>query len=191
MINLIRLKLIESIEVKQKILSDPILLRNIARAVEILSTALANNNRVFLCGNGGSAADAQHIAAELVVKFYKNRKPLPALALHQDPSTFSATANDLGYEHVFERQIEAHGRKDDVLIAISTSGKSTNVNLAVKKAKQMGLKVIYLCGKKMPSVSNLCDVVINIPSNDTPRIQEAHITVGHIMVELIESKLFE
>ena len=191
MIEKIRESLLESIEVKRKILEDEEILKKILRAAEIISAALKNNKKLLACGNGGSAADAQHIVAELVVKYSIERKALPALALLQDPSTVTAASNDFGYEHVFERQVEAHGREGDVLLAISTSGKSPNVNLAVKKAKQQGLKVIYLTGKDTPPVADLCDVVINVPSGETPRIQEVHITIGHILVYLVEQTLFK
>ncbi len=191
MIEKIRESLLESIEVKRKILEDEEILKKILRAAEIISVALKNNKKLLACGNGGSAADAQHIVAELVVKYSVERKALPALALLQDPSTVTAASNDLGYEHVFERQVEAHGQEGDVLLAISTSGKSPNVNLAVKKAKEQGLKVIYLTGENTPPVVDLCDVVINVPSGETPRIQEAHITIGHILVDLVEQTLFD
>ena len=190
MIEKIRESLSASIEVKQKILENEEILKEILRAAEIISAALKNNKKLLACGNGGSAADAQHIVAELVVKYSIERKALPALALLQDPSTVTAASNDFGYEHVFERQVEAHGREGDVLLAISTSGRSLNVNLAVKKAKEQGLKIIYLAGKNAPPVVDLCDVVINVPSGETPRIQESHITIGHILVELIEHILF-
>ncbi len=190
MIEEVKKDLQESIGVKEKILSDSLILEKIYRAARLAATSLAQGGRLFACGNGGSAADAQHIVAELVVKFGKNRKALPALALMQDPSTVSAASNDYGYEHVFERQVEAHGRPGDVLIAISTSGRSPNVNLAVKKAHEMGMKIVYLTGMEPPPVSQLCDVVINVPSKSTPRIQESHITIGHIIVDLVEKILF-
>ena len=190
MIKRIRESLSDSIEVKRKILEDEEILKEILRAAEIISAALKNNKKLLACGNGGSAADAQHIVAELVVKYSFKREALPALALHQDPSTVTAVSNDFGYEHLFERQVEAHGRDGDVLLAISTSGKSLNVNLAVRKAKEQGLKIIYLAGKNPPPVADLCDVIINVPSGKTPRIQESHITIGHILVELIEQILY-
>ncbi len=190
MIEEIKKSLHESIRVKESILSDREILEGIFRAAELAASTFKNGNKLLACGNGGSAADAQHIVAELVVKFMKNRKALPALALMQDPSTVSAASNDYGYEHVFERQVEAHGKPGDVLIAISTSGKSPNVNLAVEKAHELGLKIIYLSGMDAPPVSHLCDVVINVPSKSTPRIQESHITIGHIIVDLIERMLF-
>jgi len=190
MIEEIKQILNESIRVKEKILADNSILEKIEEAAEIAAAALKNGKKLLACGNGGSAADAQHIVAELVVKFSKERRALPALALLQDPSTVSAASNDMGYEHVFERQIEAHGHSGDVLLAISTSGKSPNVNLAVKRAHSIGMKIIYLAGASEPPVAKLCDVVINVPSKSTPRIQESHITIGHIIVELIEKKLF-
>ncbi len=176
----------ESIEVKQKLEIDAI-----AKAVELFVDTLSSGGKILFCGNGGSAADAQHLAAELVVRFKTNRIPYPALSLAVDPSVVTAAANDYGYEHVFERQVQALGREGDLLVAISTSGRSANVNLAVDVAKLKGMRVIYMTGESMPLVASKCDLVINVPSKNTARIQESHITIGHIIIELVERELTE
>ncbi len=188
MVEEIRRILRESIETKGKLLSD---VESIEKAVKLVVEILRGGGKILLCGNGGSAADAQHIAAEFVVRFSKNRRPFPAIALTVDTSILTAASNDFGYEEVFRRQVEALGSKGDLLIAISTSGRSPNVNNAVVKAREMGLKVIYLAGAKGTPVENECDVVIKVPSTVTARIQEAHITIGHILVELSEKELLK
>lgn len=178
----------ESIEVKEKLKGS---VDTIEKAAKLLVETFRKEKRVFLCGNGGSAADAQHIAAELVVKYYKrNRKALPALSLAVDPSVVTATSNDFGYEKVFARQLEALAEKDDLFIALSTSGKSPNISEAVKTAHSLGMRIIYLTGERKPDLSELVDVVIMVPSSSTPRIQEAHITIGHLLVEYLERELF-
>ena len=160
-------------------------LDDIVDAVNLIRECLSKGGKVITCGNGGSAADAQHFAAELVVKYKRERKALPSIALTVNPSTVTAASNDLGYEEVFSRQIEAFGRPGDVLIAISTSGRSPNVNNAVKVARELGLKVIYLTGENDPPV-NKVDVLIKAPSKETARVQEVHITVLHIIADLVE-----
>jgi D-sedoheptulose 7-phosphate isomerase len=177
----------ESINVKENLKKR---IESIERAAELLVETLSKGGRVFLCGNGGSAADAQHIAAELVVRYKRERKALPAISLSVDPSIVTATSNDYGYERVFSRQLEALAKKGDLLIAISTSGKSKNVGEALKTAHSIGMKIIYLTGMNEPEFHELADVVINVPSTSTPRIQEAHITIGHILVECLEKSLF-
>jgi len=161
--------------------SEPII-----KAAEIIKESLQRGGKVLTCGNGGSAADAQHFAAELVVKYMKEREAYPAIALSVNPSTVTAASNDLGYERVFARQIEAFGNPGDVLVAISTSGRSPNVNEAVKVAKSCGMKVIYLTGEREPEARHI-DILIKVPSKETPRIQEAHITILHIIAEFVES----
>lgn len=160
---------------------------SLLRAVNIIRETFNQGGKLLACGNGGSAADAQHIVAEFVVKYKKERKPYPALALSVDTSVLTACSNDFGFKHVFERQINALGRKGDVLLAISTSGRSKNVNLAVKAAKEKGLRIIYMTGLNEPQVGEMCDVILNVNSEETPIIQEIHRLYGHLIVELFES----
>lgn len=147
---------------------------------------LKKGGHLFFCGNGGSAADAQHIAAELVGRFLKERKALAATALSCNTSTLTAVGNDYGYDVIFSRQIEGLAKSGDVLFAISTSGNSKNVVLAVQAAKAMGVKTIGLTGSKGGKLKELCDVCITVPSDHTPRIQEMHIAVGHMICEIID-----
>jgi D-sedoheptulose 7-phosphate isomerase len=160
----------------------------IASAAEILVDALVSGHKILLCGNGGSAADSQHIAAELVGRFQQDRQALPAIALTTDTSILTAVANDYGYEHVFERQVLALGQSGDVLVGISTSGQSRNVLLAMIQAKDLGLKTIALMGEK-GGLKEKSDVAIQIPSSDPARIQEGHIAIGHIWCDLIEKQV--
>lgn len=161
-------------------------IESLMKATDIIKKSFDYGGKILACGNGGSAADAQHIVAEFVVKYKKTRKALPAIALSVDTSVVTACSNDFGFEHVFERQVEALGNKGDVLLAISTSGRSKNVNLAVKKAKELGLNVIYMTGSNAPEVHELCDVVLSVNSTETPIIQEIHRFYGHMLVELFE-----
>jgi len=176
----------ESIATKERLLD---ISESIARAAEMAAETLKGGHKILLCGNGGSAADSQHIAAEFVVRFTRPRRALPAIALTVDTSVLTAASNDFGYDEVFSRQVEALGEEGDLLIAISTSGRSPNVNRAVRKAKERGLRVIYLCGERGNDVEESVDLTIRVPSGVTARIQEAHITIGHIIVELTEEKL--
>ncbi|MBA3541148.1 MAG: D-sedoheptulose 7-phosphate isomerase, partial [Deltaproteobacteria bacterium] len=148
--------------------------------------AVLAGKKVLLCGNGGSAADAQHIAAELVGRFVVERRPLPAIALTTDTSALTAIANDYGYEHVFARQVGAFGAPGDVLIAITTSGTSKNVVAAVKVARELGMKVIGLTGAKGAAFVASCDAGVAVPSTNTARIQECHIVVGHLLCEILD-----
>ena len=149
------------------------------------------DHKVLLCGNGGSAADAQHIACELSGRFLKERAPLSAEALHVNTSFLTAVANDYDFDTVYERGLEAFGKQGDVLIAISTSGNSPNILKVIKKAQSMGIHRIGLTGATGGKMLDGCDVIIKVPSKETPRIQEAHITIGHILCELVESALFD
>ena len=151
--------------------------------------ALENNGKIFFCGNGGSSSDSQHLAAEFTGRFKKDRKPLPAIALNADTAAITCIANDFGYDQVFSRQLDALGNSSDILIAISTSGNSPNVINAVKKSKEKNIYSIGLIGKDGGKLLNLCDSCIIVKSNDTARIQEAHIFIGHILCTLIEKKL--
>ena len=170
----------------EKILSDHMLVEEIERAVLIISESLCSDGTVFTFGNGGSAADAQHIAAELVGRFYIERGGLRAIALSTDSSIMTSISNDFGYDEIFAWQIDALGNPDDVAIAISTSGKSQSVIKGIEKAKEKGIQVIGLTGKDGGSMLPLCDSTILIPSFETPHIQEGHVLVYHIICGLVE-----
>lgn len=178
----------ESIEIKQALRTCT---GSITAIAERCATALENGNKLLLCGNGGSAADAQHLAAELLVRLDANRsrQALPAIALALDASALTACGNDFGFEFVFARMVEALGRAGDVLIAISTSGESANVLHALEKARAQNMQTIGLLGKGGGRALDLCDLAVVVPSATTCRIQEAHIVVGHIVMELIEEQL--
>lgn len=179
-----------SIETKQAILLDTALLNNIEQVTLAMIKAFRTDAKVWLCGNGGSAADAQHIAAELSGRFYLNRPGLFAEALGVNFSYLTAVANDFGYDHVFERMIQTVGKPNDVLIALSTSGNSPNILLAVDAAQKNGLTVVGMTGKTGGKMADKCHYLLNVPATDTPRIQEAHITIGHILCELVEQEIF-
>jgi D-sedoheptulose 7-phosphate isomerase len=155
-------------------------------ACVLITDTLAHGNKVLLCGNGGSAADAQHIAAELTGRYKSERRGLPAIALTTDTSALTAIGNDYGYKRVFDRQVEALANKGDLLIGISTSGNSKNVNNALKVAKELGCRTIGLSGRDGGGMNNTCDVNVIVPSDDTPRIQEMHILIGHIMCQAVD-----
>lgn len=152
----------------------------------MICDALTAGKKILICGNGGSAADAQHIAAELVGYYENRRRAWPAIALTTDTSALTAVSNDLGFEHVFARQVAGLAQPGDVLIAITTSGKSQNVLRAVEKAKERGCKIIALVGASSETLASLCDVVVSIPASRTSRIQEAHITIGHLWCEIVD-----
>ena len=179
-----------SINTKQKILADDNLLQRVEVIAKQIATAFRNGNRVYLCGNGGSAADAQHLAAEFTGRFYSDREPLPAEALHVNTSFMNAVANDYSYDEVYQRAVKAHGRKGDVLIALSTSGNSRNILLAQEEGKKRGMVVVSFTGETGGKMKDSCDYLINVPSTDTPRIQESHIMLGHIVCQLVEEELF-
>lgn len=187
---LITRRLEDSIAVKREILGNVEVLRLIGVIAELLIKAYQNGKKVILFGNGGSAADAQHLAAELVGKYYFDRKPLPAIALTVNTSSLTAIGNDYSFSQVFARQLEAMGEAEDIAIGISTSGNSENVIQALKVAKEKGLITIGFTGKDGGRLKNIVDYCLHIPSNDTPRIQEGHITVGHIICEIVERELF-
>lgn len=180
----------ESIAVKQAILTDDGFLEKIDRAAQMLIGTFRRDGKVLFCGNGGSAADAQHIAAELSGRFYTDRPPLYAEALHVNTSYLTAVANDYGYDHAFARMVEAAGRPGDILIAISTSGNSTSVLNAIEKARARDMAVIGFTGASGGRMAGLCTLLLNVPSTDTPRIQEAHILIGHILCETVEKSIF-
>lgn len=161
-------------------------LREIERSGQIICEALASERKILLCGNGGSAADAQHIAAELVGCYEKQRRSWPAIALTTDTSALTAVSNDLGYEQVFARQVAGLAQAGDVLVAISTSGKSKNVLRAAEQARELGCKTIALTGATAEPLRSLCDIGVVVPSNRTSRVQEAHITIGHLWCEMVD-----
>ena len=184
-------KCVESaVENYTSILHDDVLQENIQKIVTASITAFRGDKKMLLCGNGGSASDAQHIAAELSGRFYSDRPPLYAEALHVNSSYMTAVVNDYGYEATYARMVEAAGRAGDVLIGISTSGNSPNVVKAMQKAKGLGVLTVGFTGKNGGKMKEICDVMICIPSDDTPRIQEAHILIGHIICQLIEEEMF-
>jgi D-sedoheptulose 7-phosphate isomerase len=180
----------QSIEVKQGVLGDKVLLEEIENIVEAIVLAFKNGHRVYFCGNGGSAADAQHLAAEFSGRFYKNRIALPAEALHTNSSYLTAVANDYGYDQVYARLVEGIGLKGDVLVGLSTSGNSPNIVEAFKMAREKGVITVGFTGHQGGAMKGLSDYLINVPSADTPRIQESHIMIGHIICELVEELLF-
>ena len=170
--------------------ADEILKAAINQAVELIVTCFRNGGRVYFCGNGGSAADAQHLAAEFSGRFYFDRPVLPADALHGNTSYLTAVANDYGYDKVFARLISGLGREGDILVGLSTSGNSENILRAFEVCREKGVRTIALTGASGGKMKELADLLINIPATDTPRIQEAHITVGHIICELVEQAIF-
>jgi D-sedoheptulose 7-phosphate isomerase len=179
-----------SIAVKSAILADATFLEKIEKSAQMMIETYQNGGKILFCGNGGSAADAQHLAAELSGRFYKNRAPLFAEALHVNPSFVTAVANDYGYDEVFARMVQAMGKKGDILIAISTSGNSPSILNAIERAHQMQMKVIGMTGETGGKMQNNTKILLNVPSLDTPRIQEAHILIGHILCQIVEEALF-
>jgi len=182
--------LLSSISVKEAILSDEAILSRIELTVEVLVNAFSDHRKVLFCGNGGSAADAQHLAAEFSGRFYFDRDPLDAEALHVNSSYLTAVANDYSYDQVYSRLVKAKGAKGDVLVALSTSGNSSNILNAMKVACSLGMKTIGFTGESGGRMKELSDILLNVPSKDTPRIQESHITLGHIICEMVEARLF-
>jgi D-sedoheptulose 7-phosphate isomerase len=188
--NIIIQRLAESIAVKQTLAADAETMQKIAKAVNFITKALKQNHTVYFCGNGGSAADAQHLAAELSGKFYFDRPAMAAEALHCNTSFLTAVANDYHYSQVFSRLISGLGKQGDILIGLSTSGNSANIVEAFQQCKTMGITPIALTGQGGGKMRDISEICICVPSNDTPRIQEAHITIGHIVCELVEEKMF-
>lgn len=180
----------DSIEVKQKVLANTDLLGTIRSVAEACITAYKGGGRVLLAGNGGSAGDAQHIAAEFVGRYAFDRPALSSIALTTDSSMITAIGNDYGYDRIFLRQLEANGREGDVFIGISTSGHSANVIAALKRCRELGIVAIGLTGQDGGIIKPCCDYCICIPSDSTPRIQESHIMVGHIICEMVEEAMF-
>lgn len=179
-----------SLAVKQAVLDNDTLIATIESVVERITEAFRNGNKVLFCGNGGSAADAQHLAAEFSGRFYTDRNALPSEALHCNTSYLTAVANDYGYDFVYSRLIKGIGRPGDVLVGLSTSGKSVNIINAFKEAEKLGMTTVAFTGADGGDMKNMVHSLINIPSKDTPRIQECHIMVGHIICQLVEENLF-
>ena len=179
-----------SVETKQRILKDEKLLTTIETVVDVIVSAFKNKRRIYFCGNGGSAADAQHLAAEFSGRFYKDRKALPAEALHCNTSYLTAVANDYSFDEIYSRLIDGIGETGDLLIGLSTSGNSANIIKAFETARKKEMITIGFTGESGGKMRTLSDHLINIPSTDTPRIQESHIMVGHIICQLVEQKYF-
>lgn len=179
-----------SIDVKQKLLND-LDLMHLIRTVSLKAAEIyKNGNKTLIAGNGGSAADAQHIAGEFVSRFYFDRPGLASIALTTDTSILTAIGNDYGYEKLFSRQVQANGTKGDMFIGISTSGNSANIIEALKECKAKGIITVGLTGEKGGKMVELCDYCIKVPSNETPRVQEAHILIGHIICAVVEETIF-
>ncbi len=180
----------ESIATKQRILEDGALMSRLEEASKLVAASLRQGGKIHFCGNGGSAADAQHLAAELSGRFYYDRPPLNAEAMHCNTSYLTAVGNDYGYEWVFARLLRGTGHAGDVLVGLSTSGNSKNILKAYDVCKEMGIRTISLTGETGGKMKEYSDILLNVPSTDTPRIQESHIMLGHILCEWVEADLF-
>lgn len=191
MMDLIRKNVSDSVALKQELLENETLLNKIAEAADIISQAFETGKRIFFCGNGGSAADAQHLAAEFTGPFYnRGRRALPAEALHCNSSYLTAAANDFDYHAVYARLVEGIMEPGDILVGLSTSGNSSNVVKAFEAAREKGIFTIGMTGSDGGKMKTLCDLLFNVPSSNTPRIQEVHMLAGHIICELVETRLF-
>ena len=186
--NIIQKRFKESAEVKSRFLKEG--LPGFLEAIKLVSQAFERGNKLLLFGNGGSAADAQHIAAEFVNRYLIDRPPLPALALTTDTSILTSVSNDMAFQEVFAKQIKALGKEGDVAMGISTSGNSSNVVKALEVAKEMGIKTVGLTGKDGGMIAKIADITLVVSSSSTPRIQETHILIGHILCEMVEHQLF-
>lgn len=186
----IRRSIEASIATKQQILANPALLKSLEAVAEVMVKALREGKRILWCGNGGSAADAQHLAAELSGRFYYDRPPLNSEAMHCNTSYLTAVANDYGYDLIYSRMIDGACKPGDVLVGISTSGNSKNICNAFRKAKELGVITIAMTGASGGEMKELADFLLNVPSTDTPRIQESHIMLGHIICEIVEARMF-
>ncbi|MBR5784408.1 MAG: D-sedoheptulose 7-phosphate isomerase [Bacteroidales bacterium] len=188
--NQIKLCIEDSVNLHKLLLEDSYYKEQIRKAAEMIVDSLSLGGKIHFCGNGGSAADAQHIAAELSGRFYFNRPPLNAEALHCNTSYLTAVANDFGYDVIFSRLLEADGRKGDVLVGISTSGNSKNILNAYDTAREKGIKTISFTGNGGGMMKDKSDILLAVPSNCTPRIQECHILIGHIICQIVENQMF-
>ena len=180
----------DSINAKQAILNNSEFLARIEAAAEMITDSLRNGGKIHFCGNGGSAADAQHLAAELSGRFYFDRPPLNAEALHCNTSYLTAVGNDYGYDLIFSRLLKGTAKKGDVIVGISTSGNSKNIVNAYEVAREMGVHIIAMTGETGGKMKDFADILLNVPSKDTPRIQESHIMIDHIICELVETAMF-
>ena len=187
---LIKRNISDSIRIKQKLLESDDIMVDIIKVADLIVEAFNKGNKLLFCGNGGSAADAQHLAAEFSGKYYLNRPPLHAEALHTDTSFMTAVSNDFSFDEVYARLIQGIGKQGDILIGMSTSGNSKNVIKALEEAKKKNIITIGFTGKANGNMKSYCDYLINIPSDDTPRIQECHLMLGHAICELVENELF-
>ena len=190
-LNFIKSKIVSAIELKQLVLQDEALLDTLTKVTEEMVNCIKSGGKVLFCGNGGSAADAQHISAELSGRFYTDRDPLYSEALHTNSSYLTAVANDYSYDVVYARLVKAQGRKGDILVGISTSGNSKNIMLALEEANRLGMITIGMTGASGGKMKDCCKYLLNVPSMDTPRIQEVHILLGHIFCEMIELNMFK
>lgn len=190
MIDFIKSKIKSSLDIKTQVLNDETLLSTVNQIVSEIVTCYKNGGKVLWCGNGGSAADSQHLAAELSGRFYYDRPPLFSEALHVNTSYTSAVANDYSYDIIYSRLVEAMGKKGDVLIGLTTSGNSPNVIKAIEKANSIGLITVGFTGKSGGKLKDFPNYLVNIPSTDTPRIQECHMLLGHTICEMVEMNLF-
>lgn len=179
-----------SISVKEAIITNEDLISTIDKCSAVITEAFKRGNSVYFCGNGGSAADAQHLAAEFSGRFYYDRPPLDSEALHANTSYLTAVANDYSFDEIYARLVRAKGVSGDILVAISTSGNSSNILNAIHAANELGMIVIGFTGHSGGKMKDVCNYLINVPSNDTPRVQESHITIGHILCEIVESNIF-
>ena len=180
----------QSIAAKRAILDNPEFQSRIQQAAEMITESLRQGGKIHFCGNGGSAADAQHLAAELSGRFYYDRPPLNSEAMHCNTSYLTAVGNDYGYDLVFSRLLRGTAKAGDVIVGISTSGNSKNILNAFEAAKEMGVKIIAMTGETGGAMKDYADILLNAPSKDTPRIQESHIMIGHIICELVETAMF-
>ncbi len=189
MINIIKEYINSSLETKQKILNDNEILQKVEKISKLIVNALQNDNKILFVGNGGSASDCDHLATEFVSKFYKDRHAFNAISLTSNNALITALSNDFGYDNAFSRQIEAIGKKGDVLIALSTSGNSKNIIQSINVANEMELTTIGLTGQKECQMDNLCNILVKIPSQETPIIQECQMTLGHLICKIVEDEL--
>lgn len=189
--NFITKQIEDSIQAKQDMLNSPVIMEALEKACTLCLEAYQKGKKLLIAGNGGSAADAQHIAGELVSRFYFDRPALPGIALTTDTSILTAIGNDYGYENLFSRQIEGNGQEGDIFLGISTSGNSPNILKGIETARKMGISVIGLTGESGGKMADLCDICLKVPSQETPRIQEAHILIGHIICSYIERGIFK
>lgn len=190
-LNHIRASLGATQQVAQEMLNQASLHEALLCAVNLCVKALSQRQRVFFAGNGGSAAEAQHFAAELLGRFLMDRAPLPAMALHVDTSAMTAIGNDFGFEHVFSRQLQGLGQSGDVLVALSTSGRSKNILAAMRVARDLGISTIAMTGEDPRDMGELADVVLAVPATHTPQVQEGHLVLGHLLCDLVERQIHE